>query len=350
MCGHHHEHHLGRVVDAELARRWGIAQDALVKLRRTIPGVPSVVCRVWPREADILAAVHRCVPNTPRHLGEWRGYAVHTYVPGRAVSALRRPSWVMPSRHCMRQLMTFFRRMARVDIGSLPDRPVGWPSDGDSTGFLRRLVDLTEDEVHARNRDEFGTLFQEFGVPPDAMKEFGQRIPRLGKRPFFLLHTDMHRDNLVMRPGGTLFLLDWELAMVGDPLHELATHLVRMRYPGRHARRSVVAQWMTAMSDVSGEAVRDVKSDLRWYLDYEYAQSIYPDIIRAALRYEADSGEAAERAAVRQVRSALEAARRPLRLRVPDAEGIRGRLADWVAPRGGRGRAGSAGRWLWPTG
>ncbi|MDX6349743.1 MAG: hypothetical protein QOF84_4533 [Streptomyces sp.] len=351
LCGHHHEHHLGEVVDAGLARRWGIPFGALVKLRRSISGVPSVVCRVWPKEEEILAAVNQSVPNTPRHLGEWGDYAVHTYAPGRPVSALRPPSKTMPSHHCMRQLMAFFRRLARVDTASLPSPPVDWPEDGDSTGFLRRLVRLTEDTVHQRNRAEFGELFDKLGVPADAMEDFGRRIPPFTKRPFSLLHTDIHRDNLVMQPDGTLFLLDWELAMVGDPLHELATHLVRMKYPSDRARKSVIAQWKVAMSEVSSAATTDFEGDLQWYLDYEHAQSIYPDIIRAALHFEADPREAAAVAAVRQVRKALVAARWPLRIgEVQESTEIRRHLFDWASGRGGRGRRGSVDRWLWPAG
>lgn len=58
-------------------------------------------------------------------------------------------------------------------------------------------------------------------------------------RPFSLLHTDLHRDNVIFSYHGDppLICVDWELATYGDPVHDLATHLVRTAYPGSSGSR-----------------------------------------------------------------------------------------------------------------
>jgi aminoglycoside phosphotransferase (APT) family kinase protein len=53
------------------------------------------------------------------------------------------------------------------------------------------------------------------------------RWTTLHPRPFRLLHTDLHRKNMIVSRGRTYFL-DWELALWGDPVYDLAVHLHKM--------------------------------------------------------------------------------------------------------------------------
>ncbi|MCO6746501.1 aminoglycoside phosphotransferase family protein, partial [Streptomyces sp. CHA1] len=82
------------------------------------------------------------------------------------------------------------------------------------------------------------------------------RTPVMARRPYSLLHADLHRDNVIVSYGGSLPLIcvDWELATYGDPLHDLATHLVRMRYP-EHQWPEVIAAWEEAMRGIRPAAV-----------------------------------------------------------------------------------------------
>lgn len=113
----------------------------------------------------------------------------------------------------------------------LPELPSDWPESGKSQAFLRWRAQFTADVVHQPNLSRFGALFDAVGVPEDAVERFLASVPELTDRPFILLHTDVHADNIVLSPGKNgdrLVVIDWESAMYGDPLHDLAVHLVRM--------------------------------------------------------------------------------------------------------------------------
>lgn len=181
------------------------------------------------------------------------------------------------------------------------------------------------------NWAEFGGLFTSLDVPADVLRRWRDRVPRLRRRPFTLLHGDLHRQNIIVRDDGELALVDWELAMWGDPLHDLAIHLVRMRYPADQ-RRTVVKSWQAA---VRPEVAAGLEQDLPVYLDHERAQSLFADTLRAALSLPADPQPGAVGAAVGQVRDAMCLAAGPLRLnRVPSHSEIERALLGWARGRG----------------
>lgn len=173
------------------------------------------------------------------------------------------------------------------------------------------------------------------------------------RRPYSLLHADLHRDNLIVSydDDPPLICVDWELATYGDPLHDLATHLVRMQYPD-HQWNDVIDAWAEAMERVRPAAVRGLAKDLRHYVDFERAQSVFPDVMRAAQFLEDTFDQKSLDEATATVRRALEAAAAPLGLRnVPGTDEIERILFRWQASREdgkrrgrGWGRSTSAGR------
>jgi len=161
------------------------------------------------------------------------------------------------------------------------------------------------------------------------MTAFKENHRGLARRPFVLLHTDVHRANVVLHRKG-IAVIDWELAIYGDPLHDLATHIVRMGY-GEDEKQRMIALWAEAMEEAGlGPLTAGLHEDLGTYLDFEYAQSVFPDVMRAALALPADAGEQHFRAAGEQVSRAMHRARKPLELdHVPDLEQIVEALRKW---------------------
>ncbi|MGJ3560123.1 phosphotransferase family protein [Streptomyces sp. INA 01156] len=119
---------------------------------------------------------------------------------------------------------------AAVRLAPRRDGRPGVPPDAGPPGGP---ADQTAQLVHVRG------LFVALGVPEDALTGLAGRIPAMARRSYSLLHTDLHRDNLIVSSGGDppLICVDWELATYGDPLHDLATHLVRMRYRATNGPR-----------------------------------------------------------------------------------------------------------------
>nr|WP_308309759.1 aminoglycoside phosphotransferase family protein [Streptomyces sp. CHD11] len=352
--GHHNRNYVLPLTEPE-ARLLGREPGTPVTVRIRRSDVVPVVIRTWDDEDEILGAVEGILPHVPRCLAKGAGFAIHSHVEGvplSSVCGIGKPVDTL----LIKALAGLLAQMAQVRRSALPPLPAGWPrNDTDSQGFLRTLARLADQQIRQSNRAVFGGLFAALGIPEDALVRLAERAPVMARRPYSLLHADLHRDNLIVSCGGTLPLVcvDWELATYGDPLHDLATHLVRMRYPD-HQWPEVIDAWEEAMRRVRPAAVNGLAKDLGHYLAFERAQSVFPDVIRAARNLEQSFSAFSQKnldEATAEVGRALAAAAVPLRLRsVPGAREIEGALFRWLTSRrgggsGGRGPADPAFGW-----
>ncbi|MFD6328015.1 phosphotransferase family protein [Streptomyces niveus] len=335
--GHHHENHVVAPPE-ELAAALDLEPGTRVMLRRRHPDVLPVVVRTWPDESKILGSLKGRLRNVPTCLIRMDESALHSYVEGVPLSADCADDMPL-DRGPLRALMGLLAEMTVVRRVHLPEVPAFWPRDGASRSFLRTLAVLTDQQVRWPNRTVFGGLFAALGVPEGALSAFAGRVPAMSARPFSLLHTDLHRDNVIVShpaPDAPLICVDWELASYGDPLHDLATHLVRMRYPD-HQWDYVKEAWARAMREVRPEVVNGLETDLQHYLDFERAQSVYPDVMRAAQSLGRGAEPVGLEKATEAVQAALELARGPLRLGgVVGAAEISKALYRWHAAQPGR--------------
>ncbi len=281
--GHHNLNYVLPLTD-DVARLLGreAGTSVTVRMRRT-EALP-VVIRTWQDEAQILGAIRGTLPHVPQCLVKGDDFALHSYVEGVPLSSMCGNGKPVDTL-LIKALAGLLAQMAQVRRGSLPPLPAGWPSndDTDSQGFLQTLAIMADRQIRQPNWAEFGGLFAALGIPEDALIRLAERVPAMTRRPYSLLHADLHRDNLIMTYGGDppLICVDWELATYGDPLHDLATHLVRMRYPV-HQWDEVIDAWADAMQRIRPAAVNGLAKDLRHYIAFERAQSVYPDVMRAA--------------------------------------------------------------------
>ncbi|MFE6624192.1 phosphotransferase family protein [Streptomyces sp. NPDC057740] len=304
----------------------------LAKFRTPLPSV-EVVPRIWPREGDVLRAVGRHVGGVPRCLADFGEWSLHTYLAGFALVD-EVPHGPVGSER-LAALADFFARLADVPSADLPPLPADWPDEGDSRSFLAWLHRFTDREVHEANRPRFGELFDAVGVTREVVERFMTSVPELSRRPFALLHTDVHRSNVLVvedPDGARLAVIDWELAMYGDPLHDLATHLVRMAYD-KTEHELMVRMWRDAMCDAGhADMTVGLDHDLPVYLRFEYAQSVFPDVMRAALALADRPAEQELAGAAEHIRRALHRAREPLALvDVPDERRTVDALRRWQA-------------------
>ncbi|MGA5039528.1 phosphotransferase [Streptomyces capoamus] len=321
--GHHHRDHVVPLTEPP-AGLLGREPGTLVVVRVPRPDAVPVAIRTWAGEAEILRAVRRVLPQVPECLAEGPGYAVHSHVDGAVLADVCGPGKPVAG-PLLKDLAELLAAIVQVRGGALPPLPAHRPRDHtDSQSFLRTLAHLADQQIRRPNRHRYGGLFTALGVPEDALARFADRVPAMTRRPYGLLHGDLHRGNLVLPAAGDgpPHCLGWELAGYGDPLHDLAVHLVRMRYP-EHQRREVVDAWAEAVQRVRPAATAGLHRDLGHYLAFEHAQSLYADVIRAARSLEDSFGPERLRQATDTVRAALRAAARPLRLgRVPGPDEI----------------------------
>lgn len=337
--GHHNQNYVLPLTEQParlLGREAGTSVTVRIRRAEALP----VVIRTWENEDEILGAVKGILPHVPQCLAKGPGFAIHSYVEGVPLSAVCGNGKPLDTL-LIKALAGLLAQMAQVRRSALPPLPALWPrNDTDSQGFLRTLAHLADQQIRQPNWAAFGGLFAALGIPEDALAGLAGRVPVMARRPYSLLHADLHRDNLIVSYGGALPLIcvDWELATYGDPLHDLATHLVRMRYPS-HQWPEVIDAWEEAMRRIRPAAVNGLAKDLGHYLAFERAQSVYPDVMRAARSLEESFSQKNLDEATAEVSRALEAAAPPLRLRnVPGEQEIERALFRWLTSRRDRGR------------
>ncbi|WP_406138501.1 phosphotransferase [Streptomyces sp. NBC_01089] len=328
LSGYYHRNYRVRL-PPDLAEAAALPAGTPVKVRAPIPEAVQFNLRIWP-EGELLRAIAGRVDGSPRVLADRPGFSVHSFAQGVPLSGRGGVAGRRPGRTYTGQLESLFRQMAAVPSHVLPPLPDGWPADGDCGGFLRTLVDFTESEVKGRGSRAHQELFAALGVDDGALGRLRERAAGLGERPFALLHTDAHAGNLIVGPGGELALIDWELALFGDPVYEIAAHLGRMRYATGSHRRAALRAWRSAVAASRPGALSGHRGALRIYLDFERLLSVHIDVIRLTLALPHRAGPAERAATAERIRAVLAAARGPLGLRrVPDTERIAAACAVW---------------------
>ncbi|MFF1624045.1 phosphotransferase [Streptomyces sp. NPDC058272] len=339
--GHHHLNYRVRPLTKGPSGLPECADGQSVTVREPIPSALPVVIRTWQDEAELLDRIRCFLPHVPRCLVKRGDLMILTYMDGVPLASIC-PDGKPVDSGLIAALAALLADMTQVRRQHLPPLPPSWPrSSRSGRAFLRTLAHAAEEQIRQRNWAEYGGLFAMLGIPEDALVRFAERVPTLIRRPFSLLHTDLHRGNVIVTSGAEppLVCVDWELASFGDPLHDLATHLVRMQYPDDQWPE-VIEAWREAMCGRRSNAVDGLDRDLKHYLAFERAQSVYPDVMRAATSLGDSYDQRDLDAATYAVHRALVAAEEPLRLKkVPDESEIERVLFRWNESRGGEARA-----------
>lgn len=288
-------------------------------------------------EQELIRELRPYVRRIPRVLGVDGQVCVSIFIEGRTLGETSAVDTAIDP-HYLQQIAQLFRNLARFDTRILERQGIctrpGAVDKRDSTAFLRRMVDHTREHVYERNRTEYGRLFEALGIPEHALDRFVERVEKQGgltRRPYRLLHADLHRENFIVDPDRRLWTIDWELAQVGDPLYDLVTHLHLMRYPQEQADE-MFERWQRAVGE---EVSPGADVDLPRYLDYKRMQSVYTDVIRGAVSLGASPDQSRLQHATAAVQRALEAAKQPLGIeKTPTPSEIELALSDWYRGRG----------------
>lgn len=245
-----------------------------VLVRIPVERADQMDLRVWD-ECEVLRAVSRHVDRIPRllHASSGPPFQIHEFVTGRQLNEVaprgtRVPPDLIPA------VVGLFRRLGAIGPGELPPLPGTWPEDGSSPDFGRMLSGITQ-RVFDGNRQQFGGLFREFGIPDDPLAGVVAAWPTMTPRPFRLVHADIHRRNILMSPRGAVFL-DWELALWGDPVYELAVHVHKMTYLDDELA-TLLSGWESAAEPA---VIRNWRADLDTYLRHERIKSAIVESVR----------------------------------------------------------------------
>lgn len=259
-------------------------ETRMVKFREPREEILWFDRRCFRSEEDLLRALQGKVSRIPA-IHDVAGMALQGFIAGRTLKARlwgerRIPEVVLD------QIVDLFRQMARIRPGMLDVErrcePEDRPENGDCDGFLERLIVFVEDQVYKKNYPVFGRLFEDLGIGGEVFVNLRKNVSGLKERDFCLLHADLHRENLVLDPLGQLWAIDWELAMFGDPLYDLATNLYLMAYP-EGQKKHVRDEWVRVVSQVNSRSAEGWEEDLERLIDFKKAQSVFTDVIRLSL-------------------------------------------------------------------
>ncbi|MEU0966355.1 aminoglycoside phosphotransferase family protein [Streptomyces sp. NPDC005917] len=339
LQGYHHETYvfpLSGEMEGERSGRW--------KCREPRADLLWFDRRCFDSEEQLLRSLSGRIEGIP-HIIEVGGIGLQSFIEGDTLACFHRSGTAVPDVF-VSQIMGLFKQMVAVQPEDLSverrceaeDRP----EDGDTDGFLERLVLFTEQRVYLANKERFAGLFDDLWLGEESFGHLRKNVSGLKERPFCLLHADLHRENFIVDAEQRLWTIDWELAMVGDPLYDLATHLHLMRYPTRHVR-AIAQRWCETVDGVHTGSAKGWEEDLGRLLDYKKAQSVFTDVIRTALELDADpeAGWRQIAPAAFKLRRVLADAALPLGLdQVPGTRRIVTALVRWCREHGNaRGEA-----------
>ncbi|MGW2558467.1 phosphotransferase [Streptomyces sp. NPDC001514] len=326
LHGYHHETYV-------LPLHSDAGRTLRVKCREPRAGLLWFDRRCFASEDELVRALQGRISSLPG-IHPAGDVSLQRFIEGETLGEVYGERGEVPS-DIVRQLMELVRELAAIRIKDLAlDRrcePADRPEDGDTRGFLERLIRFVEVRVHGAHLAEYGELFAELGVTADSLNRLRERVAGPTSRPFCLLHGDLHRENFILDHRGGLWTIDWELAMFGDPLYDLATHLHLMGYPDEQAA-AVARAWAEAVEEVLPGGSAGWEEDLDRLLAFKRAQSVFTDVIRGALTLAAGAEldwPQLERTAER-LNGVLALAAEPLALAdVPSAGRIRDALLAW---------------------
>ncbi|MFJ3902709.1 aminoglycoside phosphotransferase family protein [Streptomyces sp. NPDC090025] len=248
-----------------------------VLVRTAGPGNEAMDLTLWPEPA-VLEAIRGHVSRAPRllHVQSDPPFQIHEFIEGRLVHDLAPDAGSPVPDGVVEGVERLFAELLRIPSEALPPTPADWPADGDTVAFALLLLDGVR-EIRGRAAGVLEGLYSDLGVPADPCSELaGRAVHELTPRPFRLLHGDIHRQNMILDQGGEVVFLDWELALWGDPVYDLADHLHKTGYPAADRER-VEAGWERV-------APADCRSGLEaaaaYYRDYEQMKSAVVDTVR----------------------------------------------------------------------
>ncbi|MEV7377960.1 phosphotransferase family protein [Streptomyces lydicus] len=248
--------------------------DGRVNVRIPLAAADVMDVRVW-QEEDVLAAVRPYVDYAPelRHVSHAPRFQVQSFIEGDLLDGFSPRESAVPD-HVLDDAVALMGQLAAIPQGKIPPLPDDWPGPGSSAAFGRHLAALTE-RIHADHQEEYAGVFAHFGFPADPLAPVSERWASLTPRPFAVLHADLHRKNMIVAAGSTWFL-DWELALWGDPVYEVAIHLHKMDYPPEQ-REGLLRRWLTVLPP---ESTTGWRRDMETYLWHERIKSAIVDTVR----------------------------------------------------------------------
>jgi aminoglycoside phosphotransferase (APT) family kinase protein len=243
-------------------------RPALVKRERQ--GSRRVDLRTWEEAAILRAIADQGIP-APAALGfDADGSLLMQRLPGIAVETVWPRGTLMPT-GAIADLAATLARLALVPPARLPSLPAGRPAGDDAAGFFALLISHTVGLLHTYQPEHEARL-RAVEVDDRALSAVERAGAHIRRRTLRLCHGDLKRSNL-LRHDGRIWVVDWELATLGDPAWDVAVLIHRS---GLQARDASALQ--ARLRSIHPDPPAD--DDVSAYLALEQLRSLLVDAVR----------------------------------------------------------------------
>ena len=201
-------------------------------------------------------------------------FMVQKFIEGSLIDEVYPPGQSIPEDH-IDQMAKFYADIAALDVDISEIIALDWPRKGPMLTFLEKLLE-TAWLIYERHQATHGSMYEFLHIPSDPFSIFLKRAAELHKRPWRLIHADIHRGNMIEQEDGQLMIIDWELALYGDILYCVASYMHRCRFfPDEKSRIA-----FKIYEALPPEFQKNFMKDLSFYLDYEALNSVITDTVR----------------------------------------------------------------------
>ncbi len=260
--------------DNYLVQRDGVIY--VVRVNRKLDE-PDVEPRMY-AEAAVLAALRNADIAAPDifHDSSEHGFTVISYLPGQRIADLYPPGTQVPDSliEFIGSTMSKLYRVERETLGTML-RQSPWPRAAGEDAFLPSLLSWLTKVYESASVAEKGCM-RAVGLPTNPFDDRRFSLDNI-QRAFRLCHGDLQRENILAAPGELYSLLDWEMAVWGDPLWDVASHMHRAAYPPdqeQSALQRLLGSCPNGTSSASDHHAYDV------YLKVEQYRSLVLDCAR----------------------------------------------------------------------
>jgi thiamine kinase-like enzyme len=197
--------------------------------------VPQTNCdimdiRVIP-EAEVLHFVNKSSIPSPRliYSDPQEKFYLHGFIDGHLVNDLY---------YFHKPLPNYFPRILGKQMQVLHSLNISHDFPGyhhiiakspDTRGFYSYLINHVSN-LYKGFRRQYNLMYNSFMFPSDPFAAVAEDLMQINPREFVLCHCDIHRKNLLTTQPLQFIILDWEMALIGDPFYDIAVHFHKMGY------------------------------------------------------------------------------------------------------------------------
>ena len=201
-----------------------------------------------------------------------QNFSIHQYIDGQTLSELYPKHLPLPD-SLITGIATNMAYLHELPLSA--ENFAGYVTDTQT--FYGHVLTYVESFYHHTWMDS-PDLFAENDFPAAPFAVCRQQAASLTERKAALLHADVHQHNTMMVGAQEkLCFVDWELALIGDPAHDLAVHINRSYYSEAQADLCIRA-YLNARNE--GHSFDAFRAQVGLYLDIECIRAAISDLYR----------------------------------------------------------------------